>query len=67
MRDLSVVGINSTTIDIHFTIPSSPNGIIGLYEIDVSNSLDMPPNFTLVIDHNNTTNQFVATANGLGE
>ena len=69
MRDLSVIRINSTTFGISFTSPSSPNRIIDHYEIDVSNVLDMPPNFTVNVDNNNskTTNQIVTTITGLCE
>ena len=67
VQDLSVGGINPITFDIYFTSPSAPNGIIDHYEIDVGNVLYMPSNFTITVDNNNTTDQFVTTTTGLCE
>ena len=67
MRNLLVVDINSTTLNISFTAPSTPNGIIDYYDIDIENALDMPPNFTDTVDYTNTTEQFFITVSGLGE
>ena len=67
VRDLSVTIINSTTFDVSFVSPSAPNGIIDHYEIDVSNVLDMPSNFTVIVDNSNATDHFVATTTGLCE
>ena len=68
VQDLLALGINSTTFDISFIAPSSSNGTIDHYEIEVSNTLDMPSNFTITVDNNNnTTDQFVVTTNGLCE
>ena len=66
VEDLSVVGINSTTFNIHFTTPSAPNGIIDNYEIEVGTALDASSNFFITVDNSNT-DQFVATTTGLCE
>ena len=67
VQDLAVLSINSTTINVSFTSPSAPNGIIDHYVMDIGNVLDMPANFTLAVDSSNTMDQIVVTTTGLCE
>ena len=62
-----VVHKNSTSFDVHFTSPAAPNGIIDHYEIEITNVLDMPTEFTITVDSSNVTDQFVTTVPGLCE
>ena len=68
VRDLAVSRFNSTALNISFTTPSDPNGIIYHYTVHVNNALRSPPNFTVTVDNSSsTTDQYFTVPTGLGK